>query len=65
MFSTLEANSTTPITPPPSAGDRTVGTFAVGSNKNLTSTEDFGPYVDPFGSLRAQSLFLTAQMFGR
>jgi hypothetical protein len=29
-------------------GDRTVGTFAVGSNKNLTSTEDFGSYVDPF-----------------
>jgi hypothetical protein len=28
--------------------DRTVGTFAVGSNKNLTSTPDFGPYVDPF-----------------
>ena len=27
--------------------DRTVGTFAVGSNKNLTSTEDFGAYVDP------------------
>ena len=34
--------------PPPSAGDRTVGTFAVGSDKDLTSTEDFGPYVDPF-----------------
>jgi hypothetical protein len=29
-------------------GDRKVGTFAVGSNKNLVSTEDFGPYVDPF-----------------
>jgi hypothetical protein len=34
--------------PPPSAGDRTVGTFAVGSNKNLASTEEFGSYVDPF-----------------
>jgi hypothetical protein len=29
--------------PPPSAADRTVGTFAVGSDKDLTSTEDFGP----------------------
>jgi hypothetical protein len=28
-------------------GDRTVGTFAVASDKDLTSTEDFGPYVDP------------------
>ena len=28
--------------------DRTVGTFAVGTDKNLTSTEDFGSYVDPF-----------------
>ena len=31
-------------------GDRTVGTFAVGSDKNLTSTEDFGSYVDPFAA---------------
>jgi hypothetical protein len=31
-------------------GDRTAGTFAVGSNKNLTSTEDFGSYVDPFAA---------------
>ena len=31
-------------------GDRTTGTFAVGSDKNLTSTEDFGPYVDPFSA---------------
>jgi hypothetical protein len=31
-------------------GDRTVGTFAVGSDKNLTSTEDFGAYVDPFAT---------------
>lgn len=31
-------------------GDRTVGAFAVGSDKNLTSTEDFGPYVDPFAA---------------
>ena len=37
-------------------GDRTVGTFAVGSNKNLTSTEDFGPYVDPFAAFDSISV---------
>ena len=41
--------------PPPSAGDRTVGTFAVGSDKDLTSTEDFGPYVDPFTAFESIS----------
>jgi hypothetical protein len=42
--------------PPPSAGDRTVGTFAVGSDKDLTSTEDFGPYVDPFTAFESISV---------
>ncbi len=42
--------------PPPSAGDRTVGTFAVGSDKSLTSTEDFGPYVDPFTAFESISV---------
>jgi hypothetical protein len=37
-------------------GDRTVGTFAVGSNENLTSTEDFGPYVDPFAAFDSISV---------
>jgi hypothetical protein len=37
-------------------GDRTVGTFAVGSNKDLTSTEDFGPYVDPFAAFDSISV---------
>jgi hypothetical protein len=36
-------------------GDRTVGTFAVGSDKDLTSTEDFGPYVDPFTAFESIS----------
>jgi hypothetical protein len=36
-------------------GDRTLGTFAVGSNKDLTSTEDFGPYVDPFTAFESIS----------
>jgi hypothetical protein len=42
--------------PPPSAGDRTVGTFAVGSDKDLTSTEDFGLYVDPFTAFESISV---------
>ena len=42
--------------PPPSAGDRTVGTFAVGSDKNLTSTQDFGAYVDPFTAFESISV---------
>ncbi|HEY6519442.1 MAG TPA: hypothetical protein VIZ19_08720 [Roseiarcus sp.] len=33
-----------------SPSDRTTGTFAVGSDEDLTSTEDFGPYVDPFSA---------------
>jgi hypothetical protein len=37
-------------------GDRTVGTFAVGSDKDLTSTEDFGPYVDPFTAFESISV---------
>lgn len=37
-------------------GDRTTGTFAVGSDKNLTSTEDFGPYVDPFAAFDSISV---------
>ncbi|HEY1863272.1 MAG TPA: PEP-CTERM sorting domain-containing protein [Roseiarcus sp.] len=37
-------------------GDRTVGTFAVGSDKDLTSTEDFGPYVDPFAASAFESI---------
>jgi hypothetical protein len=37
-------------------GDRTVGTFAVGSNKNLVSTEDFGPYVDPLAAFDSPSV---------
>jgi hypothetical protein len=37
-------------------GDRTHGTFAVGSDKNLTSTEDFGPYVDPFAAFESVSV---------
>jgi hypothetical protein len=37
-------------------GDRTVGTFAVGTDKNLTSTEDFGPYVDPFAAFDSISV---------
>jgi hypothetical protein len=42
--------------PPPSAGDRTSGTFAVGTDKNLTSTEDFGSYVDPFAAFDSISV---------
>jgi hypothetical protein len=42
--------------PPPSAGDRTVGTFAVGSDKSLTSTQDFGAYVDPFTAFESISV---------
>ncbi len=49
--------------PPPSADDRTLGTFAVGSNKNLTSTE-LRPHVT-HSPPSTPSLFLTAQMFGR
>ncbi len=37
-------------------GDRSIGTFAVGSDKNLTSTEDFGPYVDPFAAFDSISV---------
>lgn len=37
-------------------GDRSIGTFAVGSDKNLTSTEDFGPYVDPFAAFNSISV---------
>jgi hypothetical protein len=36
--------------------DRTVGTFAVGSDKNLTSTPDFGAYVDPFAAFDSSSV---------
>ena len=41
--------------PPASAADRTAGTFAVGSDKTLTSTEDFGPYVDPLTAFESSS----------
>jgi hypothetical protein len=37
-------------------GDRTAGTFAVGSDKDLTSTEDFGSYVDPFAGSAFESV---------
>jgi hypothetical protein len=37
-------------------GDRTVGTFAVGTDKTLTSTEDFGSYVDPFAAFDSISV---------
>jgi hypothetical protein len=37
-------------------GDRTVGTFAVGTDKDLTSTEDFGSYVDPFAASAFESV---------
>jgi hypothetical protein len=33
-----------------------VGTFAVGTDKNLTSTEDFGAYVDPFAASAFESV---------
>jgi hypothetical protein len=36
--------------------DRTHGTFAVGSDKNLTSTDKFGPYVDPFAAFESISV---------
>ena len=39
--------------PSPSATDRTTGTFAVGSNKDLTSTPDLGAYVDPFAAFES------------
>jgi hypothetical protein len=42
--------------PLPTADDRTHGTFAVGSDKDLTSTEDFGPYVDPFTAFESISV---------
>jgi hypothetical protein len=42
--------------PPPTADDRTHGTFAVGSDKDLTSTEDFGLYVDPFTAFESISV---------
>ncbi len=37
-------------------GDRTVGAFAVGTNTNLASTEDFGSYVDPFALFDSSSV---------
>jgi hypothetical protein len=37
-------------------GDRAVGTFAVASDKNLTSTADFGSYVDPFAAFESISV---------
>jgi hypothetical protein len=36
--------------------DRTTGAFAVGTNKDLTSTADFGPYVDPFAAFESVSV---------
>ncbi|HEY1781922.1 MAG TPA: PEP-CTERM sorting domain-containing protein [Roseiarcus sp.] len=42
--------------PAPSADDRTHGTFAVGSDKSVTSTEDFGAYVDPFAAFDSSSV---------
>ncbi len=39
--------------PPPTADDRTHGTFAVGSDKNLTSTSYLGAYVDPFAAFES------------
>jgi hypothetical protein len=41
--------------PPPTAGDRTTGTFAVGSSKDL-SIENFGSYVDPFAAFDSISV---------
>jgi hypothetical protein len=40
--------------PPPLAADRTTGTFAVGSSKDL-ATENFGSYVDPFAASAFES----------
>ena len=36
--------------------NKMVGTFAVGSDKDLTSTEDFGSYVDPFAGSAFESV---------
>ncbi len=41
--------------PPPTAGDRMTGTFAVGSSKDL-SIENFGSYVDPFAAFNSISV---------
>jgi hypothetical protein len=41
--------------PPPTASDRTSGTFAVGSSKDL-SIENFGSYVDPFAAFDSISV---------
>ena len=41
--------------PPPTAGDRMTGTFAVGSSKDL-SIENFGSYVDPFAAFDSISV---------
>jgi hypothetical protein len=41
--------------PPPTAGDRMTGTFAVGSSKDL-AIENFGSYVDPFAAFDSISV---------
>jgi hypothetical protein len=41
--------------PPPTASDRTTGTFAVGSSKDL-AIENFGSYVDPFAAFDSISV---------